>query len=77
MRLKSCLSLQSYYRDAVRSLRDALGASYNLSHFTSVSSLTPGTAGSAAGRLVIKFIVFDQHLEANFTRFNIACCKGD
>ncbi len=41
-RLKACLTLQSYYRDTVRSLRDSLGASYNLSRNTSLSSLSVG-----------------------------------
>jgi len=38
-RLKACLTLQGYYREMLRSLRDALGQAQNLSHFPSLSSV--------------------------------------
>ena len=38
-RLRACLTLQSVYRDTIRTLRDSLGNSSMLSHFTSVGSL--------------------------------------
>ncbi len=53
-RLKACLMLQSVYRDALRSLRDALGASQNLSHFTSLSSIS-GPPPSVGGRSVYMY----------------------
>ena len=40
-RLKACLALQNVYRDALRSLRDSLGAAQNLTHFASMSSIGP------------------------------------
>ena len=38
-RLKACLALQNVYRDTLRTVRDSLGTSQNLSHFTSMSSI--------------------------------------
>lgn len=43
-RLKACLQLQGFYRDTLRSLKDALGQSQTLSHYPSISSV--GAAGS-------------------------------
>ncbi|XP_070190368.1 uncharacterized protein [Littorina saxatilis] len=37
-RLRACLMLQGFYREALRSLRDSLGGSQTLSHYSSVSS---------------------------------------
>ncbi|XP_041355189.1 dynein gamma chain, flagellar outer arm-like isoform X3 [Gigantopelta aegis] len=37
-RLRACLTLQGFYRETLRSLRDSLGNTQNLSHFSSVSS---------------------------------------
>ena len=37
-RMQACLVLQGFFRDMLRSLRDSLGGSHNLSHFSSVSS---------------------------------------
>ncbi|XP_069110280.1 uncharacterized protein, partial [Argopecten irradians] len=59
-RLKACLTLQGYYREMLRSLKDALGQSQNLSHFPSLSSVggpgsftgskpKPGTSGASRG----------------------------
>ncbi|XP_025098007.1 LOW QUALITY PROTEIN: dynein gamma chain, flagellar outer arm-like [Pomacea canaliculata] len=42
-RLRACLTLQSFYREALHSLRDSLGGSQNLSHFSSVSSFSQTT----------------------------------
>lgn len=38
-RLKACLTLQGFYRETLRSLRDALGQSQTMSHFPSLSSV--------------------------------------
>ncbi|OWF37572.1 Dynein heavy chain 5, axonemal [Mizuhopecten yessoensis] len=46
-RLRACLTLQGYYREMLRSLKDALGQSQNLSHFPSLSSV--GGPGSFTG----------------------------
>ncbi|XP_067674368.1 uncharacterized protein [Haliotis asinina] len=43
-RLRACLMLQSFYREAFRSLRDSLGTTNNLSHFSSVSSFAQVTS---------------------------------
>ncbi|XP_052089132.1 uncharacterized protein LOC127725852 isoform X10 [Mytilus californianus] len=56
-RLRACLSLQGFYRDTLRSLKDALGQSQNLSHFPSISSMgglgsvksKPGTSDKSRG----------------------------
>jgi hypothetical protein len=47
-RLKACLTLQGFYRETLRSLRDGLGQSQNLSHFPSMSSV--GGPGSFTSR---------------------------
>lgn len=53
-KLKACLSLQSTYRDALRSLRDSLGTAPNLSHFPSFSSFgDKGLGGNLTNRFVI------------------------
>ncbi|WAR07684.1 DYHG-like protein [Mya arenaria] len=38
-RLKACLTLQGFYRETLRSLRDSIGQSQNMSHFPSMSSI--------------------------------------
>ena len=38
-RLKACLTLQGFYRETIRSLRDSLGQSQNMSHYPSLSSV--------------------------------------
>jgi len=38
-RLKACLTLQGFYRETLRSLRDSIGQSSNMSHFPSLSSV--------------------------------------
>ncbi|XP_064629693.1 uncharacterized protein LOC135488785 isoform X2 [Lineus longissimus] len=45
-RLKAILSLQSTYKESVRNMREALGASLNLSHYGSMSSLSTSVAQS-------------------------------
>ncbi|XP_052708586.1 uncharacterized protein LOC128183562 isoform X10 [Crassostrea angulata] len=47
-RLKACLTLQGYYRETLRSLRDSLGQTTNMSHFPSLSSV--GGPGSFTTR---------------------------
>jgi hypothetical protein len=37
-RLRACLMLQGFFREALRSLRDSLGGNQTLSHYSSVSS---------------------------------------
>lgn len=49
-RLKACLTLQGYYRETLRSLRDSLGQTTNMSHFPSLSSV--GGPGSFTTRWV-------------------------
>ncbi|CAH1799095.1 unnamed protein product [Owenia fusiformis] len=48
-RLRACLTLQTTYRDMLRSMRDSLGATNMLSHFHSMSSLVPSVQGSKQG----------------------------
>lgn len=43
-RMKACLTLQSHYRDMLRSIKDALGATYGMSAGTSLSSLGPASS---------------------------------
>ncbi|XP_052242570.1 uncharacterized protein LOC127852659 [Dreissena polymorpha] len=47
-RLKACLTLQGFYRETIRTLKDSIGQSQNMSHYTSMSSVV-GT-GSFATR---------------------------
>lgn len=51
-RLRACLMLQGFFREALRSLRDSLGGSQNLSHYSSVSSfaqaMPPGSKNRTA-----------------------------
>ncbi|XP_053397319.1 dynein axonemal heavy chain 5-like isoform X6 [Mercenaria mercenaria] len=47
-RLKACLTLQGFYRETLRSLRDSIGQSSNMSHFPSLSSV--GGPGSFTTR---------------------------
>ena len=49
-RLKSVLTLQTFYRDSIRSVRESLGVGNALSHFNSMSSL--GQPGSQGARFV-------------------------
>ncbi|ESO89151.1 hypothetical protein LOTGIDRAFT_229063 [Lottia gigantea] len=49
-RLRSCLTLQSFYREALRSLRDSLGNVTNLSHFSSVSSFVGASLMSSRSK---------------------------
>ncbi|KAK6187606.1 hypothetical protein SNE40_005595 [Patella caerulea] len=49
-RLRSCLTLQSFYREALRSLRDSLGNVTNLSHFSSVSSFVGASVMSSRSK---------------------------
>ena len=55
-RLKACLTLQGYYRETLRSLRDSLGQTSNMSHFPSLSSV--GGPGSFTTRWVMCFSLF-------------------
>ncbi|KAL5009692.1 hypothetical protein ScPMuIL_011997 [Solemya velum] len=48
-RLKACLTLQVFYRETLRSLRDSLGQSQNLSHYSSLSSVV-AIAGGLSSR---------------------------
>ncbi|XP_060567478.1 dynein axonemal heavy chain 5-like [Ruditapes philippinarum] len=51
-RLKACLTLQGFYRETLRSLRDSIGQSSNMSHFPSLSSV--GGPGSFTTRFFVR-----------------------
>ncbi|XP_076466964.1 uncharacterized protein LOC143298129 [Babylonia areolata] len=49
-RLRACLTLQGFFREALRSLRDSLGGSQTLSHYSSVSSFAQAMVPGQKGR---------------------------
>ncbi|KAL4232681.1 hypothetical protein ACF0H5_007369 [Mactra antiquata] len=53
-RLKACLTLQGFYRETLRTLRDSIGQSQNMSHFPSLSSVGgPGSFTTRSNRGVL------------------------